>query len=632
MILLFGGRLLDVAVSKTFVTDEHNYIGNGLYLWQSGDYHFQRALNFHPPLTYHLASLPLLVLDVELDEMAQRPRVGERIVRRTDLPIDRIRVASRLPFILLSCWGALLCFFFAREVAGQAAGFLALFLFTFSPMILAFGALAHSDITSTVFWFQALYTWWRWLQKPGWPRLLVCGLSLGLAVISKATGIFLACSLGLLTLEAILRLRPSSRVLPWVGPDDLSRRALWLMLRFAALVGVAIVVFWVGYGFSFALTKNPGGWLEDIPVPGYLHGIFFDMAVNAKGRVVSLMGEFSERGWLHYFAVAVAIKESVAILALLAAAFVTIRRRGAGLGRLLAVPTLFYGYFAVIWLDVPLGVRYLLPLVPLAYLFTATQLGPLLHGSLLQASPQRAQRVAVLACCALLLLESAWIHPHYIANFNFLIGGPRQGHHWLLESNIDWGQDLRTLAEYLEERGNPPVHLAYTGVEQAEFYGIRSVPLTGCEPVSGLVAISVNVLMRLYAAGDIHARPPEGCYDWLLDLEPVARPGYSIHVYEVPADDRGGAARGPAGARGAAAGGSGQRFRRHVGKARRASVVPARGVLESSFLAARAGERRRRRGWLLASLSRAKTRAGAAALPGPIRYDFVDTCAGRAKG
>jgi hypothetical protein len=112
-----------------------------------------------------------------------------------------------------------------------------------------------------------------------------------------------------------------------------------------------------------------------------------------------------------------------------------------------------------------------------------------------------------------------------------LVGGPGQGHRYLLESNIDWGQDLGTLASYLRARGNPPVRLAYFGAESPSDYGIRWRQLQGCQPARGLVAISVNVAGGLYSSPDPLAPPVHGCYDWLKEYEPIATPGYSILVY-----------------------------------------------------------------------------------------------------
>ena len=122
LLALFGARLLHTADQKTFTVDEPHYVGTALYLWESGDYHFARSLRFHPPLAYHLAGLPLLALD--LDHLEKTATLGGRLVHGSDPPVDLVRVLSRTPFILLACWGGLLVFGWAREIAGVRAGVL----------------------------------------------------------------------------------------------------------------------------------------------------------------------------------------------------------------------------------------------------------------------------------------------------------------------------------------------------------------------------------------------------------------------------------------------------------------------------------------------------------------------------
>ena len=79
------------------------------------------------------------------------------------------------------------------------------------------------------------------------------------------------------------------------------------------------------------------------------------------------------------------------------------------------------------------------------------------------------------------------------------------------------------------------MRLAYFGPDRPETYGIRAIPLRGCAPVKGLLAISANVRMGLYAASNPLVAPPPGCYDWLDAHEPVARLGGSIWLYHLPA-------------------------------------------------------------------------------------------------
>jgi hypothetical protein len=71
------------------------------------------------------------------------------------------------------------------------------------------------------------------------------------------------------------------------------------------------------------------------------------------------------------------------------------------------------------------------------------------------------------------------IFPHYLAYFNELAGGPRNGWHSLADSNIDWGQDLPGLKTWLDRNNiREPVYLSYFGTADPRFYQIsyKSVP------------------------------------------------------------------------------------------------------------------------------------------------------------
>jgi len=518
LLAVFGVRLLDAAARNAFTIDEPAYVGTGLYLWHSGDYHYARVLHFHPPLAFHLASLPLLAFDVS--DVAESPRAGRDLLRRGEVPKATLRVASRLPFVLLACWGAVLCFLWAREVAGDCAGLLAAFLYTFTPTLLAHGALAHSDIALTVFFLQTLYAFWRWMRRPGPLRAALCGVSLGLALASKLTAILLLGILPLTAAVEIARRRAAD------GADAV----LWRELARAgvavgAMFSVATLVIWLAYGGSFAALTDPAGRFPELSLPAYVRSFFFVDDANEASRRVFFLGDILQRGPAWFFPVAFAIKEPIGVLVLTGAALLSLRTRRGRLALFLTVPLAVYGWILVVWLDVPLGYRYALPLLPLACVFIATQLLPVAGA---------ARRLTVAGACLAVALESLWIHPHYLAFFNGLAGGPRNGHHLLLDSNLDWGQDVTTLARELADRGNPPVWLALFATERPADYGIRGRRLVGCEPVEGMLAISANVRRGLYAAHNILRAPEPGCYDWLDAYEPVARPGHSIFLYDLP--------------------------------------------------------------------------------------------------
>jgi hypothetical protein len=321
------------------------------------------------------------------------------------------------------------------------------------------------------------------------------------------------------------------------GHDGVSRPASGGFLRsglraaglLVDLILVALIVVWIGYGFSFASQEVTEGALKGFSLPGYLHALFFDVAANAQSRPIYFFGQIGSDGKFWYLIpIAWLLKTPIPFLLLITLAL-GFRAKSDGIQRIrvagfILIPMVVYLAVVMFWLRVPLGVRYLLPILPLLDLFVATRLAPLRgrHG------------VAAGVLLVWLWGVGAWVHPHYLAFFNPFVGGPSAAHQALVESNYDWGQALPSLAEELERRGDPLVWLAYFGSESPERYGIQSRRLPACQPVTGTVAISATLLRGVYSLDNPFGSAPEGCFDWLLEHEPVAQPGYAILLYEIP--------------------------------------------------------------------------------------------------
>ena len=158
-----------------------------------------------------------------------------------------------------------------------------------------------------------------------------------------------------------------------------------------------------------------------------------------------------------------------------------------------------------------------------------------------------------------LLILSVWyllgtlsIHPHYLAYFNELIGGPKNGYKYLVDSNLDWGQDLKGLKHYMDEKGIKKIKLGYFGSADASYYGINydylpSVGLAPKEPgqywwyemdrdeknqlpaQKGIIAVSATLLASTGWMGSLFGKS----YQWLREYEPVDNVGYSILIYNI---------------------------------------------------------------------------------------------------
>jgi len=124
--------------------------------------------------------------------------------------------------------------------------------------------------------------------------------------------------------------------------------------------------------------------------------------------------------------------------------------------------------------------RYLLPAYPFLYLFCGA-LG--VEWSRFSALPRRViATVAVLtiAASSQFVFYPIWrpekIHPHYLAYFNEIAGGPRNGYNNLVDSNLDWGQELKHLKRWLDDRNiTEPIWLSYFGTADARWHQIRHI-------------------------------------------------------------------------------------------------------------------------------------------------------------
>ena len=181
------------------------------------------------------------------------------------------------------------------------------------------------------------------------------------------------------------------------------------------------------------------------------------------------------------------------------------------------------------------GHRYLLPLYPLLALLAADRVATWLPG-------RRLAQVAVAGTVVgAQALSSVGIAPHYLAYFNRLSGGPEQGWRLLSDSNIDWGQDLPALHDFLAQRTTERAVLAYFGTADPAGYGITADRLTafGAPPAAGwTTSVGENLGVYTWLAVSVtvlHGQRSQGVdpFRELRALEPHGRAGYSIFLYDL---------------------------------------------------------------------------------------------------
>ena len=474
-----------------------------------------------------------------------------------------------IPFSLL---GGYISFRWARELYGDLAGILALALWCFSPNILAHGSLITADAGGTALGIAAAYFFWRWLKKPTWSRALAAGVVLGLAELTKLTWIIL---FGLWPLLWFI----------WQcsEPDRWRLRREWLIggTHLALILCIALYVLNLGYGFEGSFSRlrdfhfvsqslatrgdeesEPAGgnaknrfastWLGAIPMPvpkNYVMGIEVQRRdFDDFGRPSYLRGEFRDHGWWYYYLYALAIKVPIGTWALvLLAAWLRFRRRDCSAGWrdeviLIVPPTVL---FVLVSSQTGFNhhMRYVLPTFPFAFVW-ASQLA--------RVVPSENWKAALLAGVALAwsVGSSLWVYPHSLSYFNELAGGPTGGHAHLINSNIDWGQDLLYLKRWLDDHSEAqPLQLVYYGYFDPRIAGIEfTLPPPGVSVEegqrvtlpklkSGWYAVSINFLRGFpYRAPDgVGGRRllATDTYSYFQTFEPVAMAGYSIYIYRI---------------------------------------------------------------------------------------------------
>lgn len=437
---------------------------------------------------------------------------------------------ARLAMLLLGVLLALAIFAWSSEAWGVWGGALSLLLFSFDPTFLAHSGLVATDVGVSLFFFAAIWFFWRLCRKFSWTNVAAFALAFGLANVAKFTALLLV---PIVLVIALLHERGR-------------------LARVAAAIGIAFattfVVIWATYGFRFSMAADPAraaseeaaarstlvqselaapptdghpaiqrvveeaaarkallaeypagppdaavrrarmttptgffgrsllfAWRRHLLPEGYLHGLAL-LEASSLVRNTYLRGDYSATGFGDYFFWAFLYKTPLpAIAAILAAIGLGVRRRVPGLLPFLAWPVATYLVVSM-QSNVNIGHRHILPIYPFLYV---------LCGSLALAWQELAPRrralagalgvtAVVAASLVVFTLHPATMWARHLSYFNELAGGPEAGFTKLVDSNFDWGQDLARLGEWLRAHHvDEPVDLLYSGTADPRYYGVR---------------------------------------------------------------------------------------------------------------------------------------------------------------
>ncbi len=573
-----AGLALHDAIGDFPVIDEIGHVASGVLHWKTGTYNAYRV---NPPLGRMVAALPVLAACPEINLHRDDPGPGLRV--EWDLGQDFLTAnpdrflllfrLARLPGLAWSVLGGLVVYAWGRDLYGRRGGLIGLVVWCFQPMILTFAHVVTPDMPAASAGVAASYAFWRCLRLGGWPRSVIAGLLLGMAELTKFTMVVFYIVWPLLW---------------WLheGPRGTTGRAG----RAAQMMTILVIgVFVINAGYAFQGTgqrlgdyafvsrtfagepaeSDPGKpgnrfhgwWLGGLPVPlpdNYLRGVDAQRLDFESLLPSYLAGVWKDGGWWHYYLYAWVVKTPIGFLVLFAWAVARPRPRpsssgdgGPGDEWHLWLPMLAFLGLVSSQTGFSHHMRYVLPALPFAAVLSgrlALRITPGLRGGGLP--------LAVLLTWG--MTSTLSVHPHELSYFNELAGGPTLGHEHLLDSNIDWGQDLLYLKHWLDEHPEAkPLHLAYFNLADPNLVGIdyRTPPpdpgridrelrahAAAFGPHPGYFAVSVHLLRGATfwipdGQGGRYNINRHGEFDYFRRFCPVARAGYSIYIYKIEPDE-----------------------------------------------------------------------------------------------
>ena len=501
-------------------TDEFGHFASGLEYVANHAYRYDLE---HPPIARAMSAVLPYLSGARPSGEPDRNREAEAVLVKTGNPNRMVTLAraGMIPFFVLACW---VVYAWSRHSFGNAAAAVATGLFTLLPPVLAHAGLATTDMALTASLGAAFLALILWAESPTWRRTFLLAFAAGLAALSKFTTLLYLPAAAALALTVYLTLE-------WPGANRVAALVKERLARFGGAVLVGSLLIWAGYGFSFGYVS---AWDLHLPAPQFFSGILTVRAHNSEGHAAYLLGQYSTTGWWYYFPVVLAVKTPIGFLVLAGlGVWVCWRNRTkfrywlpAAFSAGILLPAM-YG-------NINIGVRHILPV----YIGFSILAG---LGVVRLAKWSTGRPWTGALCVALVLwaaVSGALSHPDYLAYFNEL--APAEREKVLVDSDLDWGQDVGRVAKRLRQLGATEVSMGSTLHVSEDFLkwsGLPPVkPINPVERATGWTVVSPT-LDKTTQYGLFHRYP--NVRPWYSSLKPVERVGALILYYVPPGSTHG---------------------------------------------------------------------------------------------
>jgi len=566
---------LYLAVTDSQTIDEGPHIAGGYSYLKTGDFRINPE---HPPLLKELSALPLLFynpllpLNHESWSNYNEWDFARQFLYHNNKPADTIIFLARLAPILI---GILLGFYiykWAKEIFGFKSGLFALFLYSFSPNFIAHAHLVTTDVILTFFFVLSIYYFGKYLKNPNKKTLLIAAFIFSFAFNNKYSSvIFIPILIFIYFLH-------------WLFKRKLGFKKFLITFIVFTIITATVTFFLYGFEIKKPLSDprvirlyqerqeiidknqidiqplfvrplitlaNPdtkfGNFIyrfaENFPVPAYTYwrGLFSVISHNYWGHGSYLLGMTGTQGWWYYFIVAFLVKTPISTILLTLLGFLYFlyklskksNKEQKSLWRviknikfdywLIIFPSLIYFFFSLTS-HINLGIRHIFPIYPFIFIGASS----LINIKLKNKNKKILLKSGFIIIVIYYLFTNLSIFPYYLSYFNEAIGGAKNGHKFLLDSNLDWSQDIKRLKNWLIKNKIENPHLLLFGSLEINYYIKNSLPLPNNETIEKR---GIEPGYYIISAGPLF--DPNGEYNWLQNYKAIHKIGYSIYIFHI---------------------------------------------------------------------------------------------------
>ncbi|MDR1477630.1 MAG: glycosyltransferase family 39 protein [Planctomycetaceae bacterium] len=533
-----------------------------------------KVFNVNPPLPQIIAALPIVLKKKE--SIYVPPKVfGHRIEHEAvtiniyNNKLYSIKDLRESRLFLSICFFLVISYVFYFFFTSNFSPSIALLLWITCPYFLAFAPLVSPDIPSASAGLLAVYFFHRWLRRSELLEAVIAGIVLGLAELTKFT---LLIFYPLFVILWIIYHLPD--LFSVVKNGYLKQSGHIIVIFVTSLFIINMGYFFENTGkqlgtFKFQTTLLTGHEnLKDVPIDGgnrfknsilskfpvplpanFIQGIDTQRLDFERGLQSYLRGEWSDHGWWYYYLYALLLKLPLGtILLFVLAVFCTIFVREINAPWrdeiVIILPGIVLLFFVSSQTGFSVHSRYVIPALPFFFIWVSKL-------SKLFLLRKRILSIIVTILLVWSTLSSLLIYPHSISYFNELStliptpsesyflreprgssffvtlinAGARNGGRHLLDSNIDWGQDLFYLEKWCKQ--HPEVNEIHVRLSGSYPVNLTDIPVSkeifNENNLNGWFAISINYLYV-----------QDKMYQQFRNRQPIDRIGYSIYIYYIP--------------------------------------------------------------------------------------------------